>query len=515
MAADLAGSVATMPVLLALSTRADGDPITAAWRARARGCPVTTLDLAPLADDEARELAMRFGDIPGKVRERCLDTAAGNPLFLVQLLRSARSGQDALPGSVRALLLARVERLAHDAQRALHAAAVLGPRFSLDALRHVAAAPDWEPVDLEALGLATSLRVVDRYDEALEVLRQAEDDATAEGDPRRLARVWHQRGNMHFPRGELEQCLCAHQRSLELAEGAGSPEDVARAHGGLCDAEYQRGRMQSALRHVLRCLELAVQHRLGTLRLAYLPMAAACRKYCGEFPAAQELAQQAATAAQEAGDLRTELVARSVAAMLALYRTDFAAALEGGSRSAALARQIGARRFEIEARVLAGLAHHGLGTDGEALAILTEAADQARAEAATYCAPWALAALALVRGSPAEGRRLLDEGRDLLQRGSVSPNHFELHAIGIEFSLRCGDTDGALRHAADLATYTRDEPLPWVDLVVGRGRALVAAARNPGHGATVEVLRQTLQRARAMGFAALAPRLEAALGPGG
>src|SRR4029453_17089903 len=53
-------SAATLPILLALSTRGEGDPVSAAWRARARGCPVTALDLAPLADDEARELAANY-----------------------------------------------------------------------------------------------------------------------------------------------------------------------------------------------------------------------------------------------------------------------------------------------------------------------------------------------------------------------------------------------------------------------------------------------------------------------
>jgi len=94
--ADLAAATVNLPVLFALTTRADGDPINAAWRARARGCPVTTLDLAPLADDEARELAARFDNLAGVVVAHCIETAAGNPLFLEQLLRAAQLGQSEL-----------------------------------------------------------------------------------------------------------------------------------------------------------------------------------------------------------------------------------------------------------------------------------------------------------------------------------------------------------------------------------------------------------------------------------
>ncbi len=128
--ADLAAACAPLPVLLIVSTRTDGDPTGPGWRARARGCPVTTLDLAPLADDEARELAARYTGLRPSLVEECLDKAAGHPLFLDQLLRSAQSGQTSLPGSVRGLLLARIERLPHELQRGLHAAAVLGARFA-------------------------------------------------------------------------------------------------------------------------------------------------------------------------------------------------------------------------------------------------------------------------------------------------------------------------------------------------------------------------------------------------
>lgn len=634
--ADVAAASSSLPVLIAISTRADGDPISAAWRARARGCPVTALDLAPLADDEARDLAAQHGEVPAELVEQCLATAGGHPFFLEQLLRAAGSGQVALPGSVRALLLARVERLPADARRILQAAAVLGQRFELEALRHVLGDPtcsversehegllacdgsEWtfshalirtvvgesllrstrrdlhlraslwfegrDPamhahhlagaeapgaaaaylaaaareqaacrfdraeqfvgrarelatdgrdqcaasamlgeiklgqgrtedavaafrvaIDLAAtnaerarawLGLATSFRVMDRYEEALDALRHAEQAALAEADPRQLAHLWTLRGNLHFPRGEIDECLAAHERALEFAKQAGSPEDIARALGGLGDAQYQRGRMRTAHAHFRSCVDLCVQHGLTSLRMSYLPMLAVTQAYAGDFAGAIEIATEAAGTARRLGDLRAELLASSIRGSLEVYRARYAVALECSTRSVELARELGARRFEAEALALCGLALNGLQRHEDARAVLHDAVELARTAAPTYCGPWALGAMAMATDQPLARRRLLDEGEALLARGCVSHNHLEFRLLATEVSLRAGDRDGALHHAQALEAYTRQEPLPWADLVIARARARTASDR-----ATV------LEAARRMQFEMLVPAL--------
>jgi tetratricopeptide (TPR) repeat protein len=364
-----------------LSTRPDEDPIDAAWRARARGCPLTTLDLAPLTDEESRELAASYPALPEWMIEGCIRRAQGHPLFLDQLLRAADAGETAMPASVQALVLSRVVKLEREDRQALLAASVLGLRFPREALASMqdggAGTPDrlvdaglltveggeiafahalmreavygsllksrrrelharaaaWyagrdaglraghlteagdaaaaracleaaaieadslrldravefaqkacalarEPVDLclarcllgelqtrtghthdaiatlrevidlrpdalmEArarLALANALRILDRYDEALEALERAEAVLAGHERPELLARVWTLRGNIHFPRGEIEECLVAHENALSWARRAGSPVDEARAFGGIGDALYQRG----------------------------------------------------------------------------------------------------------------------------------------------------------------------------------------------------------------------------------------------------------------------------------
>ena len=71
------------------------------------------------------------------------------------------------------------------------------------------------------LALANALRILDRYDEALEALERAEAVLAGHERPELLARVWSLRGNIHFPRGEIEECLVAHENALAWARKAG------------------------------------------------------------------------------------------------------------------------------------------------------------------------------------------------------------------------------------------------------------------------------------------------------
>src|SRR4030095_12059117 len=79
--------------------------------------------------------------------------AGANPLFLEQLLRTAEESDDRLPASLHSLVLARVDRLPERERTAVWAAAILGQRFPLAALRHLIAAPDYDCAALLAASL--------------------------------------------------------------------------------------------------------------------------------------------------------------------------------------------------------------------------------------------------------------------------------------------------------------------------------------------------------------------------
>ena len=360
------------------------------------------------------------------------------------------------------------------------------------------------------LGLAGSLRIVDRYDEALGALEHAEQAAAAEADPRTLAQLWTLRGNLHFPRGELDECLGAHRRALAFAEQAGSPEDIARARGGLGDAQYQRGRMRTALAEFSCCVELCEQHGYAGLRLSYLPMVAVTQLYMGDFESALDVCSRCDAEAAQAGDLRAQLLsARHSRVGRAEPRTVCARRWQPPSAASSLAREIGARRFEAEGLILRGLALLGLGDRQQAHATLARGVTLTREAARTYCGPWALASLAMASDDPARCRALLDEGERWLADGCVSHNYLEFYRLAAAVSQRLGDWDASLRYADALEAYTRAEPLRWADLVISSSRALAHAGRSGAdEGARAEIA-AALDEARSMQFHELESRLAA------
>ncbi|WP_218508220.1 adenylate/guanylate cyclase domain-containing protein [Variovorax sp. dw_308] len=140
-------AAARAPMILLLTSRIEGDPIDKAWRASIHGSAFMTIDLAPLRPQEARLLAGGLVEATSRFALMCIERAEGNPLFLEQLLRTARAGETpgllpSVPPTIQSLVLERMDRLAAPDRTALQAAAVIGKRFSLANLRGVAGVPD-------------------------------------------------------------------------------------------------------------------------------------------------------------------------------------------------------------------------------------------------------------------------------------------------------------------------------------------------------------------------------------
>ena len=134
--ASLAAAVADCGALLVLTSRLEGDPLDQAWRAQTHGSPLMTIDLSPLRENEALALAGEYLEATSRFAQSCVERAEGNPLFLDQLLRSAEeTSEDAVPGSVQSIVLARMDNLDPLDRLAVQAASVIGQRFSLDLLR--------------------------------------------------------------------------------------------------------------------------------------------------------------------------------------------------------------------------------------------------------------------------------------------------------------------------------------------------------------------------------------------
>ncbi len=650
----LAGLVAECPVILMLTTRIQGDPIDAAWRAAAGGVPVMTIDLGPLRPAEARVLAHAYVKDDEDFAQSCVTRSGGNPLFLEQLLRS-RSAAGAVPDTIHCIVLARTDALAAHDRQALQAASVLGQRFSLEALRYLLDDPDYQvtalldqalirsdggasdsdylfahalvqeavhgsllrsrrndlhrraaswyagrdPVRraehlgsaedeqaaaayieaarfhiagyrferarslvergltldcgraerfalaclhgevLEALGsirpailafgsardlaetdeeryrawfgLAAGMRVVDELAGAMDALEHAEAAAMRAGLVAERFHIHHLRGNLCFPRGDLDGCLREHEAALEWARRANAPDLELHALSGLGDACYLRGQMITAHGYFSRCVRRARERELPRIEVESLYMDAVTRMFMTDLGVALASAREAIAVAVRIGHGRAELVSHVVASEVLSELGDEEACLSHYARAQALTARLGALRFEAEN--LMGLGRMALhkGRRAEALDLLTRAMELAVQTGIGYLGPSVLALLARAHEAPDERRRLLDEGADMLSHGSVSHNHLSFYRDAIEVALEMGDWAAADRYADRLEDFTSAEPLPWSTLFVTRGRLLARAGRGEQGEELRHGLARVLDTCRATGMVRHTARIEEAL----
>ena len=148
-AANLVEKIAGCPALLVMTSRIERDAFHELRRATIADQPIVTIELGSLQPRDANRLAAAYLDTLGEIAQRCVERAAGNPLFLEQLLRHAEeNAEGGIPGSIRSLVQARLDRLALPDKRALQAASVLGQRFTAESLVALLDQPGWNCAEL-------------------------------------------------------------------------------------------------------------------------------------------------------------------------------------------------------------------------------------------------------------------------------------------------------------------------------------------------------------------------------
>jgi class 3 adenylate cyclase/tetratricopeptide (TPR) repeat protein len=265
--AGLAQTVVTAPALLVMTSRVEGDPLDQAWRASLGGSPLLTIDLGPLRAKEAEALAAAYHEASREFARRCLERAAGNPLFLDQLLRHAEErAEGGVPGSVQSLVQARMDQLEPADKQALLAAAVFGQRFSLDGLRYLIDRPDYACAALVEQVLVR--HEGDGFLFAHALIRDAAYDTLLKASRRAL----HRRAAAWFD----GQDPALHAEHLDRAEDPAAPAAyfaAASAQAALYRYEQalalvERGlaiAREEADRFALTCLQGELWHDLGAM----------------------------------------------------------------------------------------------------------------------------------------------------------------------------------------------------------------------------------------------------------
>ena len=106
----------------------------------------TTLLLEPLSGEECAELIAVHGGVEPATEERILAAADGNPLFVEEMVALVQEDGDVrIPGTVQALLQARLDQLGVDERRVMERGAVEGQVFHRGTVLELAQAADVEP----------------------------------------------------------------------------------------------------------------------------------------------------------------------------------------------------------------------------------------------------------------------------------------------------------------------------------------------------------------------------------
>jgi predicted ATPase len=367
------------------------------------------------------------------------------------------------------------------------------------------------------IGLAEGLRMADRDREALALLDRAHVVASAHDFVAELADIHYLRGNLLFPRGDLDGCLAEYTRARALAHRAGLPLREARAASGLGHAHYMSGQMISAQLHYDHCLALSRAHGFDDVLASNLSMRGLTRFYQNDLQAALQNGEEAAALATRVGHRRAELNALCHCTGLIWSELGHVErAHQAFARAIELSRELGSLRFEASAWLFLGKLLAMQGRYDEALPLIERSLAHSRQIGIGYVGPIALGALALVTTDAAAREQALAEAEHVLRTRVSSHNHLYFYRDAMEVSLAIGDHERLARYALALEQYTAAEPLPWSDFFIARARLLAAHAR--GHRDPEMLLRidALYRRGREAGYHFATEALEQALsaGPG-
>ena len=347
-----------------------------AWAA---GVPGTiSVALGPLADDDAGALLNVLAGMTPEIRERLLEVAAGNPLFLEQLAASLGEphwgeSEPELPATIQALLAARLELLGPGERAVLWRAAVVGRDFTREAVAELL--PD------QARG------PLGRHLRALAAKGLVEAPPPAPGAPARFHfhhLLVQQAAYRAIPKSHRAEL---HERFAGWLEGQAGEDEIVGYH------------LEQAVRYrrELGPADDAVRRLAG--RAAVLLEAAGTRAHArGDVPAAVRLLQRAVSLLPPDDPARALVDTGLGAALMEAGRLDQASrALEDAGRIAVaagderLAARARVQRLLLELQLEIG---HAAAEVGEALPELLGVFEEA-ADEVGLCQAWRLRAFVL------------------------------------------------------------------------------------------------------------------------
>ena len=266
------------------------------------------------------------------------------------------------------------------------------------------------------------------------------------------------------------------------AEATGDPRGIARGHGGIGDAAYAAGRFATAYHHFSRAIEKAEEAGLGLVREEYLFMRAFSLFFAEPGPRAHLLVDIAVDSAMQCGAARTEMIGREVRAEMRLANADMSGLEEDLEAITKLASARGESRFSKDVETLYAFVALRRGDMASARARIEPLLSGAGSDAYIGGTIYGLAVLA-AKDSPQRDQAIAD-GLACIARGSLAHSVIWFHGCVLERAVLDGDVDLVTRHIHLLETFTKDEPIGLVSLMV---RATEVGLRSSAEGERCEL----------------------------
>jgi hypothetical protein len=200
--------------------------------------------------------------------------------------------------------------------------------------------------------------------------------------------------------------------------------------------------------------------------------------YSMDFERAFALIDESQKIAHEIGDRFGDMFAdecRAIARLLLGHWEQMAA-----SAHVALvkARALGARRYESILLPEIAIEHFLAGRHDEAERTVREAMTISEETGTGFCGAIICGVAAKIEREPERRAAAIARGEELLRQTGLSHNHIWFRFYAIDWALENDNWMEVERQITRLAQYTAQEPLPYVDLMIDRARALMRLARD-------------------------------------
>jgi serine/threonine protein kinase/tetratricopeptide (TPR) repeat protein len=320
---------------------------------------------------------------------------------------------------------------------------------------------------------ASAARGYSNYELALADLDAAESILQHLNEPKFLSEVKYLRGSVSFATGRVEASRAAHLQALELANQHDLLTIKARVLSGMADSDYGIGKLRSAHDRFQQSIEIGRVHGLLSLETNNLGMLALTKVFLLAIDESLQVSEQALNLASELSQPRAETLALGSVALAMIECGNYQGGLEVARQAKELARRVGMVIFETAGLYFEARSNFYLNKSPQARELMTYALKiTERNKMGRFMAAALYSVQARATSGVHEQNQILQKGIDLLNQGVPAFNHLWLYREAIEIAWEQKDFPRMLTYANALASFTAQEPFPWADFVVERGRVL-------------------------------------------